>query len=388
MAQTWRVTTAKKLAFRAIDAIGAPLRPLLSPRPARDLLPSSVLVLEPWHIGDVVLATAFLDALRSALPDAKITVLGKSHAEELLRHSGLVDEMLVFDLPWTAKDGKYNPRRYEREAIRKLISRLRAARFDLTIDARMDLRSNLLTWLTKAPMRVGYAFGGGSFFLTHAVAASPDRAHKVDDWLALMPPIEALAPKGSPDQTRRHFKPLLRVTDEERKTAERTLQRLGFAAGEKIIGIHGGASDPRRMWPMSSYFSVVRQLEEKYGVRTLLFLEPDASETASKFEGVAINTSLREMMALFSCCSVILCNDSGPMHIADALDVSVVAVFLTGNPVWHRPYRPNQEVVGEGTGHDFLVAPTEAGVLAAAERQLARQGIVVLDRSRSAQARA
>ena len=388
MAQTWRVTTAKKLAFRVIDAIGAPLRPLLSPRPPRDLSPKNVLVLEPWHIGDVVLATAFLDALRSALPDAKITVLGKPHAEELLRHSGLADEVIVFDLPWTAKDGKYNPRRYESEAIRSLLSRLRAARFDLTIDARMDLRSNLLTWLTKAPMRVGYAFGGGSFFLTHTVAASPDRAHKVNDWLALMPPVEALSIKASSHHRRRDFKPLLRITDEERNAAARTLQRLGFAEDEKIIGIHGGASDPRRMWPMSSYFSVARQLEEKYGARPLLFLEPDASEPPPGYDGALVNTSLREMMALFSCCSVLLCNDSGPMHIADALDVPVVAVFLTGNPVWHRPYRPNQEVVGEGTGHDFLVAPTEAGVMSAAERQLSRQGIVALDRSRSEQVRA
>src|SRR6185295_79393 len=108
MAQTWRVTPAKKLVFHAIDMLGAPLRPLLSPRPPKSLTPRNILVLEPWHIGDGVLATAFLDALRSAWPEARITVLGKAHAAELLRHSGLADEVLVFDLPWTAKDGKYS----------------------------------------------------------------------------------------------------------------------------------------------------------------------------------------------------------------------------------------------------------------------------------------
>ncbi|MEO8577941.1 MAG: glycosyltransferase family 9 protein, partial [Gemmatimonadales bacterium] len=187
------MTPAKKLVFHAIDVIGAPLRPLLSPRPPKDLSPRNVLVLEPWHIGDVVLATAFLDALRVALPEARITLLGKAHAEELLRNSGLADEVIVFDLPWTAKDGKYKPGRYDRDALRALVARLRAAEFDITIDARMDLRSNLLTWMSKAPMRVGFAYGGGNFLLTHAVPASPDVAHKVDDWMALMDPVESLS---------------------------------------------------------------------------------------------------------------------------------------------------------------------------------------------------
>lgn len=388
MAQTWRVTPVKKLVFHAIDAIGAPFRPLLSPCPPADLRVANVLVVEPWHIGDVVLATAFLDALRSTLPEARISVLGKPHAEELLRHSGLADEIIVFDLPWTARDGKYNPERYESDAIRGLVARLRAAKFDLTIDARMDLRSNALTWLTRAPMRVGYAFGGGTFLLTHAIAAAPDRAHKVDDWLALLAPVKTITTAASVDRALRDFKPLLRVTEEERDQARRTLESLGFGAGETIVGIHGGASDARRMWALPSYFSVAGQLAAKYGSRTLFFLEPDASAPSPNFDGATVRTTLREMMALFTCCNVLLCNDSGPMHIADALDVPVVAVFLTGNPVWHRPYRKNQEVVGEGTGHDLLVAPTEEGVLAAGERQLSRQGIarresVVSERARA-----
>ncbi len=387
MAETWRVTPAKKLVFRAIDAIGAPFRPLLSPRPPADLCVANVLVVEPWHIGDVVLATAFLDALRSTLPESRIAVLGKPHAEELLRHSGLSDEIIVFDIPWTARDGKYNPRRYEADAIRSLVARLRAAKFDLTIDARMDLRSNVLTWLTRAPMRVGYAFGGGSFLLTHTIAAAPDRAHKVDDWLALLSPVRTIAGAASVERPRGEFKPVLRVTDDERKQARRTLESLGIGAGETIVGIHAGASDERRMWALPSYFSVAGQLEAKYDSRTLLFLEPDAS-APPHFDGATVRTTLREMMALFTCCNVLLCNDSGPMHIADALDVPVVAVFLTGNPVWHRPYRKNQEVVGEGTGHDFLVAPTEEGVLAAAERQLSRQGIARRESVASERARA
>lgn len=85
-----------------------------------------------------------------------------------------------------------------------------------------------------------------------------------------------------------------------------------------------------------------------------------------------VRASLREMMALMTCCDVFICNDSGPMHIADALRVPVVGIFTTGNPVWHRPFGENQLFVGRGTGHDVLRYPTRDEVLAAAEKQLER----------------
>ncbi len=361
MAQTWRVTPAKVAVFRLIDALSLPVRPFLS-RKGESGDVRNILVMEPWLIGDVVLATPILRALRAKFPDARISLLGKAHAEELLRHSGLVDEVIVFDIPWTAKSGKYAPSRYDRIAIHGLLGELRSRQFDLTIDARMDVRSNYLTWLTRAPRRIGYDFGGGSFLLTDAVPADPDRLHRVDDWLALMNPL------GGTER----FEPQLRVTEDEREAARQLLAGHGISSGDLIVGIHGGASDARRRWPAEKFESVARTLAERHGVKIVWLLDPDTPVREFPVAAATVRTSLREMMAVLTHCSLFLCNDSGPMHIADALGVSVVAIFLTGNPVWHRPYRPNQEVVGEGTGHDFLVAPKEDQVIAAAERQLQR----------------
>ncbi len=364
MAQTWRVTPAKVAIFRAIDALSLPLRPFIRKRaPAGEI--RNILVLEPWHIGDVVLATPALRALRAKFPHARISLLGKKHAEELLRHSGLVDEVIVFDIPWTAKEAKYSPSRYDRDAIHNLLGTLRSRQFDLTVDARMDLRSNYLTWLTRAPRRIGYDFGGGSFLLTDAVPADPDRQHRVDDWLELMKPLGA---EGK-------FEPMLRVTAEEREAAQRVLADHGLSESDNIVAIHGGASDARRRWAPEKFEGVAGRLAERYGVKVVWLLDPDTEDREIPIASAVLRTSLREMMAIFSHCKLVICNDSGPMHIADALNIPVVAVFLTGNPVWHRPYRRNQEVVGEGTGHDFIVAPKESEVLAAAERQLARAGV-------------
>ena len=361
MAQTWRVTPWKVAVFRLIDALSLPLRPFVRPKAQQGGI-RNILVMEPWQIGDVVLATPALRALRDRFPQARITLIGKPHAEELLRHSGLVDEVIVFDIPWTAKSAKYDPRRYDSGKLRALIADLHARRFDLTVDARMDLRSNLITYLSRAPRRIGYDFGGGAFLLTDALPADPDTRHRVDDWLELMKPL------GSSER----FEPLLRVSDPEREQAEKTLRAHGIGPGDVVVAIHGGASDERRRWPTAHFERVAERLVERDGAKVVWFLEPGVPDRAIPIASAVLRTSLREMMAILTHCRLLVCNDSGPMHIADALDVPVVAVFLTGNPVWHRPYRRGQAVVGEGTGHDFLVAPAEADVIAAAEARLSR----------------
>jgi ADP-heptose:LPS heptosyltransferase len=360
MAQTWRVTPAKVAVFRLIDALALPLRPFVRTSPPRGEV-RSILVMEPWHIGDVVLATPALRALRQRFPDARLSLLGKPHAEEILRHCGLVDEVIVFDLPWTSKTAKYAPGRYDVGALKELIGTLRSRQFDLTVDARMDLRSNVVTYLTGAPRRIGYDFGGGSFLLTDRIAADPDRRHRVDDWLELLRPL------GITDK----FEPLLRVTDDERSRAAATLASHGFVPGDTIVAIHGGASDARRQWPEENYERVAARLSAS-GATIVYFPEPGSAHREVSFASATIRCSLREMMAILTHCRLVVCNDSGPMHIADALGVPVVAVFLTGNPVWHRPYRDGQQVVGKGTGHDFLVAPTIEEVTAAAESELSR----------------
>lgn len=373
MAQTWRVTTAKQAAFRVIDAAGSPLRPLLSPRPPRTAPVRDILVLEPWFIGDLVLATPILRALGEKFPEARITLLGKQHAVELLEHSGLVDDIIVFDLPWTASGPtkKYDPRRYDPAQWKTLSDQLRKRRFDLTLDARMDLRSNVIAFMTGAPRRIGYGFGGGAFLLTDAIKATPNESHRVVDWMTLMSRL--LEGSESPERAEtlaKRLPPLLKVSDQERRTAAETLAANGIENGDTVVTIHGGARDARRRWPLASFAKVGAQLKNQFGAKIVLLLEPGAPAPANDVFDAALRTTLREMMAVIDRSSLFLCNDSGPMHIADALDVPVVGVFLTGNPVWHRPFRDFQKVVGAGTGHDFRDAPTESAVIAAAEEQL------------------
>ena len=171
-----------------------------------------------------------------------------------------------------------------------------------------------------------------------------------------------------------HFKPRLRVTADERAEAARRLRSLGFADDDLIVGIHAGASQPKRRWSLDDFAWVADSLAVRHSVKPLVFLDPEnyGEMMPLKGNGRFLSTSLRELMATLTHCDLLICNDSGPMHIADALGVPVVAVFTTGNPTWHRPYGEDHIVVGRGTGRDCISYPTRSQVLAAAEAQLLR----------------
>ena len=151
--------------------------------------------------------------------------MAKQHAVELLEGSNFVDEVVAYDFPWTATSGKYQLDRYNRREITALIQRLRSEKFDLSVDCRMDARSNLLTRRIGASRRIGYDFGGGGFLLTDALPAPPADQHKVDDWMGLLAPLMASRPNGSDAE------PQLRVLDEERSEARRVLESYEVSIG-------------------------------------------------------------------------------------------------------------------------------------------------------------
>jgi ADP-heptose:LPS heptosyltransferase len=335
-----------------------------------------ILVMELWLLGDVVMMTPILRALRERFPDAEITVLAKPHAADLLHGSELADKVITFDFPWTARAEKYKPSRYDRSII-DLVRRLRNERFDITIDGRMDVRSSAIAYATGAPTRIGYDFGGGGFLLTHALPASPDDDHRAHDWLSLLQPLDDGRWKDggrfTPAELGKRFAPQLKVSAEERADAERLLRSFGVQDGDIIVGIHPGASRPRGRWPLEHFAWVADSFASRHGSRCIVFVDPEGygADMPVRSEAHFVSASLREMMALMTCCDVFICNDSGPMHIADALGVPVVGIFTTGNPVWHRPFGENQRFVGRGTGHDISSYPTREEVLLAAEEQLA-----------------
>ena len=377
MAETWRITRGKRAVLAAADLIARPFARLFIP-PSKRLEEGiwKILVVEIWNIGDVVIATTALQALRARYPDAWITFLGKPHAEEVLRGSGLVDEVITFDFPWTSETDKYKRSRYDRRAMKSLFRRLREEKFDLTVDCRMDFRSNWVTYATRAKRRVGYAFGGGTFFLTDAIKATPRAHHKVRDWLRLMEAV------GSQRGTKvitgldsgEPFRPSLTLLPLERQAAAGSLEECGIVPRDLIVAIHVGASNPDKRWPANRFAEVADSLADSYGARIVVLVDPEGYGSTLPLRNPAcyVKPTLRELMGFIGSCDLLICNDSAPMHIADALGVPVVAVFTTGNPKWYGPSGKNQRVVGKGAPRGRMQDIDTAEVLSAAEQQIER----------------
>jgi ADP-heptose:LPS heptosyltransferase len=312
-------------------------------------------VIEPWNIGDVVLSTVMLAELRSRYPRARISLLAKAHAIGLLKESLLVDEIIAFDLPWTAQRNKYPLGLRTLREMTSLVRRLRAARFDATIDARMDIRSNLIAAMTRAPHRLGYDIGGGGWLLTNTLPSERSDSHKVDDWLALLDLLPGKSTASPQDR-----RPMLVVTSAERERGRQALKSLGVVEGP-MIAYHPGGSHPGKRWPRGQFEQLISELKKSIGGSHVVFLGPEEKEPDSwPSDAIVLRPSLRELMALLTCCDLLVCNDSGPMHVADALGVPVVAIFEVGNPQWFGPSGARATVIaGERAGIGLSAAPLD-----------------------------
>ncbi len=345
MARTWPASPTKRAALAVLDTVGytVAIALRLFRRRRSDGEIAKILVVEPWNIGDVVLATPLLAEIRKRFPNAVVKLLGKPHAWEILRDTALVDEVIEANLPWTRHRGKYRVSRAEKRVLRRLVRRLRNEKFDLVFDARGDIRTHAMIAFARPKRSVGYDKGGG-WLLTDALPDDPDKGHKIADWLNL------LGPFGGVRDSKRQ--PAL-IADASRVKRVREELLGDDGASHPIVAFHPGGSHAGKRWPLESFAAVAREIGEKFGGSTILLVEPGGYGRQAEWPS---NVKLRQggisdLMAVLSNCDALVCNDSGPMHLADALGVPVVAVFERGNPQWFGPSGEKSRVVnGELAG--------------------------------------
>jgi heptosyltransferase-2 len=201
----------------------------------------------------------------------------------------------------------------------------------VSLDARRDIRNNLITYFGGARRRIGYDFGGGAHLLTDVLPSGAQNDHKVKDWLALLEPLGV--------GNRNEFTPSLVVTEAERANARRRLAILGLSLTEPLVGVHPGASQAVRRWKADRFAKVIDDLVEARGAQVLIFEERkgDSEEIKPHHWVRRIHSDLRGFMALAAECDLLLCSDSGPMHIANALGVPVTALFGPQRREWYGP---------------------------------------------------
>jgi ADP-heptose:LPS heptosyltransferase len=315
-----------------------------------------IAVFEPGSLGDIVMLIPFLQSLRARFPEAKIFFLcrqgGKKQGQEyasinpasietLIFAQGYVDEIIPLPVPWlldVSVWSKYNPFSLHWPRFVLRLRQLRTHGFDLAFPGgRSDIRANLVMWLSGAKRRVGYGYAGGEFLLTDVVVPDMQRPHQTELSLQLLEYLGIPALRG---------KQLLSTSTEDEVFAERFLHENGIAADDIVIGVHPGSRVPTRQWGEEKFGQIAKQIVDHYQAKVIWFGEPGNSAEAAQNENIIVASfPLREFLAVLARCEFLVCNESGPMHLASAVDVPVVSIFGSGFPEWFHPLGEKHRIV-------------------------------------------
>jgi heptosyltransferase I len=294
--------------------------------------PRRVLIVKPSAIGDVVHTLPILELLRRRWPGAHIAWLVTPVCAGLVEGHPLLNEVIRFDRRLFARFWRPGVMR----ALWQFLRGLRRRRFDLVIDFQGLLRSGVMTWATRAPHRVGFANARelAWLFYNHRVPVGTMEQHAIDRYLKLAAAV------GCETQPLRFVFP---VTDADRS---RVAELLGGVPEYAVL--LPGTNWATKRWPVEHFASLVRPLRERFGLASVVAGGPGDAELGQAIPGamnLAGRTTLRELVALLEGASLVVANDSGPMHIAAALGRPLVTPFGPTNPIRTGPYGRMDSVV-------------------------------------------
>ncbi len=337
------MTPVKWRLVRMFDAMVRFLKFLMPPLPPVKNLteaPVGILVVEYWNLGDLAILVPFLRNLRRSFPSARIALLVNPALASFLGGQRLVDEFIPVRVPWARHFNrlkKYNPFSLDWISLARTMLALRKRRFDWAFSGRMDVRDNFILWLSGARRRIGYGIGGGASFLTDEVTPDLSRPHRADIWLHLLEAVDALQNRKLDG---------FHLTHAELASARSYLAGLGIASEVSLIGVHPGARIATRRWGDERFAEVVRRLLEETDAHVLWFSEPGTLSRAPQLKRCyAVSLNFRSFLGVLSNCRLLVCNDSGPMHLANLLEIPVVAIFGPQRSEWFGPRGPHDRVV-------------------------------------------
>ena len=274
-------------------------------------------------IGDVVMISPAVRALRAHYPAARIAILAKSQVLETLRGDPVYDELIEYD-----SGGAHRGLR----GRLLLAAALRRRHFDLAVMFQKAFDAAALAFLGGARYRVGYATDHRSFLLTHALEPPPADTHHVEVFLAIARALGCTIEDPFPS---------FHLRDEDRRRATVILDEADFAGEAPLVALHPGASKEPRAWHAERFAELGRRLTTSYGSHLVLLGSRSERDLLQRIAsglpaGRAFipepGLSIKITGALMERCHLFVGNDSGPMHVAAALGVPTIGIFGPGTP--------------------------------------------------------
>lgn len=284
-----------------------------------------ILIAQTAFLGDIVLTTALIRETRKLFPNAEIDFLTAPRTVNLVKNDPHLREVVVFD--------KHN---HKYRNFLKLIPELRKKNYDLAIIPHSYLTTNLLVLLAGIKERVGFNRRISRFLLTQRIEYGTGHVSQ-----RILNLLKAFTNEKLSPETELHY------TQQEKEKALKFLPE-----GEKIIAIAPGSVWATKRWPLE-YFTELSGLLVKSGYQIVLIGSSQENELAEKIiadaDIKAVNAcgklSLMESCALIDAVDLLVCNDSAPLHLANAVETPVFAMFgPTVKDFGFYPYRESDHL--------------------------------------------
>lgn len=276
-------------------------------RPPDGIKPKKILLIRLDRLGDLVLTLPVIENLKLHYPDARLTVLVRPYLGDLARLVRQIDEVIVY------------------EGFIPTVWKLRPHRFDIAIDMLFDytLRSAAVAILSGAPRRVGFSGGFRERLFTDAVSVDAAGRSMVDINLEMMKVLSVPVKVRSP-----------RLALEGTKKTPR-----------RIVVLHPGAHYPSQRWSAARFADVARKIEEAYDVDVIVVGGADEKDLVrgimERLKDIGVKSALPDMAGLaylLARSSLLICNNSGPLHLAAALGVPTISMMGPTDPDLWRPH--------------------------------------------------
>lgn len=292
---------------------------------------ANILIIKLSAIGDVIHALPVAGALKQQFPQARITWVVEKPAYDLLTNNSKIDEIIIFDKPrFKSVAGLW-------ENAPAFVSDLRSRRFDLALDLQGLFKSAALGFLSGAPQRYVYCNAReGSHLLAKKVCGSNQSGHIVEQYLDVARALGEYV---------REAEWAIVPTAHEQESVTVIAAQAGLSLGDPYVVLAPGANWSNKRWP-TKHFSQLADWLAAQGIKSVLTGGPGdrmlAEQIISGSQSALVNltgqTSLKQLAHLINCSQALVGGDTGPMHLAAALKIPVVALMGPTDIVRNGPY--------------------------------------------------
>lgn len=282
-----------------------------------------ILITRTDRLGDVILSTPVLRAVREVYPDSFIAMMVRPYTKECVEGNPYINEVILYD--------KYGIDKSISSSFRFALE-LRKRRFDLALILHPTNRMNLMIFLAGIPRRVGFNKKLG-FLLTKRLPHTKHlgEKHEVDYTLDIVRAI-GIIPK--------HRSLYMPIKKSVQKSVGETLLRHGVFESDRLVALHPSASCLSKKWPSKKFAILADRLIDKYNVKIALIDgsdgKADADETRRNMRRDVIDlsgkTGISELASLLKRCVLFISNDSGPVHLSSAVGTPVISIFGRKDP--------------------------------------------------------